>query len=62
MLLLICNVSDLLQGAEVDRTREAIANLSRVAWARPVIARLNKAGGIRAEMALKSRLRDIVSK
>lgn len=41
--------SDRLQGAEVDRTREAIANLSRVAWARPVIARLNKAGGIRPE-------------
>src|SRR5258708_272052 len=41
--------SDRLQRAEVDRTREAIANLSRIAWARPVIARLNKAGGIRPE-------------
>jgi len=41
--------SDRLQGAEVERTRDAIANLAKVAWARPVIARLNKAGGVRPE-------------
>ena len=38
--------SDRLHSTEVDRTKRAIAELSGVSWARPVLARLERVGGI----------------
>jgi len=41
--------SDCLRTAEVHRTEKAISDLSSVSWAKPVLSRLENAGGIKAE-------------
>jgi hypothetical protein len=41
--------SDLLLTTEVQRTKRAIADLSEVSWAQPLLSRLDKAGGIKPE-------------
>jgi len=41
--------SDRLRKTEVERTERAISALSKVEWAKPVLARLERAGGIRPE-------------
>lgn len=41
--------SDRLHSTEVERTESAISALSKVKWAKPVLARLERAGGIQPE-------------
>jgi hypothetical protein len=42
-------LSDRLRSTEVERTKRAIEALANVPWAKPVIARLRRAGGIKPE-------------
>jgi hypothetical protein len=42
-------LSDRLRMTEVSRTRAAIEELRSVAWARPLLARLARAGGVRSD-------------
>ena len=41
--------SDRLRSKEAERTQRAMVSLSSVAWAQPVLARLERAGGVKSE-------------
>ena len=42
-------MADRLYSNEVEGTKDAISELSNVLWATPVLARLERAGGIKSE-------------